>query len=429
GVRLPSICVFIGADGYAYPGIGYKCGYLLKRKKVLVVPRMPKLNLSRNIWVIESSCKLDRWWTKVPEIIPILVSWTRKAEFNKLEYFYELFHKAPIELALMKAKRQSSGTQLTMIILCGMPRGAHLFCIGGLYGEYLNKARQSRKTIEKFILVYVVERKVITLKNSIVEKEERLKKFGPQIEDLLQSTSEDESDTKVDTSPKETLKCTFGFSSRRLEQTATFLISSNSEMKISFRSLRKSIANITNSSTNKAFQISRAVTELVDFVKPHDLSFIVVDREYYCSRRLNDGIIMLELVACSIPWISEVQLCLEDDQDDLAEGADLVTCIKVIRIFIANAASKNMTIFQTDVKTAFLNGELKEEVYVTQLEGFVYLDHPTHVYRLKKALYGLKQASRAWYDTLSWFLLDNKFSKGAVHPTVFTQKAGKHIHV
>ncbi|GJW07599.1 retrovirus-related pol polyprotein from transposon TNT 1-94 [Tanacetum coccineum] len=80
-----------------------------------------------------------------------------------------------------------------------------------------------------------------------------------------------------------------------------------------------------------------------------------------------------------------------------------------------------------DVKTAFLNGELKEEVYVSQLEGFVDLDHLTHVYRLKKALYGLKQAPRAWHDTLSCFLLDNKFSKGAVDPTLFTRKTGKHI--
>ncbi|GJS57487.1 retrovirus-related pol polyprotein from transposon TNT 1-94 [Tanacetum coccineum] len=80
-----------------------------------------------------------------------------------------------------------------------------------------------------------------------------------------------------------------------------------------------------------------------------------------------------------------------------------------------------------DVKTAFLNGELKEEVYVSQPEGFVDPDHPTHVYRLKKALYGLKQAPRAWYDTLSRFLLDNKFSKGAVDPTLFTRKTGKHI--
>ncbi|GKB50689.1 retrovirus-related pol polyprotein from transposon TNT 1-94 [Tanacetum coccineum] len=63
--------------------------------------------------------------------------------------------------------------------------------------------------------------------------------------------------------------------------------------------------------------------------------------------------------------------------------------IKAIRIFIENAASKNMTINQMDVKTAFLNGELKEEVYVSQPEGFVDPDHPTHVYCLKKALYGL----------------------------------------
>ncbi|GKF29940.1 retrovirus-related pol polyprotein from transposon TNT 1-94 [Tanacetum coccineum] len=65
-----------------------------------------------------------------------------------------------------------------------------------------------------------------------------------------------------------------------------------------------------------------------------------------------------------------------------------------------------------DVKTAFLNGELKEEVYVRKPEGFVDPDHPTHFYRLNKAMYGLKQAPRAWYDTLSRFLLDNKFSKG-----------------
>ncbi|GKA70269.1 retrovirus-related pol polyprotein from transposon TNT 1-94 [Tanacetum coccineum] len=74
--------------------------------------------------------------------------------------------------------------------------------------------------------------------------------------------------------------------------------------------------------------------------------------------------------------------------------------IEAIRIFIANAANKNMTIYQMDVKTAFLNGELKEEVYVSQPDGFVDPDHPTYVYRLKKALYGLKWAPRAWYQAL-----------------------------
>nr|GEV57267.1 copia protein [Tanacetum cinerariifolium] len=75
-----------------------------------------------------------------------------------------------------------------------------------------------------------------------------------------------------------------------------------------------------------------------------------------------------------------------------------VARIEAIRIFIANARSRNITVYQMDVKTAFLNGELKEEVYVSQLEGFVDPDHPTHVDRLKKALYGLNQAPRAWYQ-------------------------------
>ncbi|GKB45670.1 retrovirus-related pol polyprotein from transposon TNT 1-94, partial [Tanacetum coccineum] len=74
---------------------------------------------------------------------------------------------------------------------------------------------------------------------------------------------------------------------------------------------------------------------------------------------------------------------------------------------------------QMDVKTAFLNGEQKEKVYVGQPKGFVDPDHPTHVYRLKKALYGLKQAPREWYNTLSRFLLENKFSKGVMDPTKY----------
>ncbi|GJY78790.1 retrovirus-related pol polyprotein from transposon TNT 1-94 [Tanacetum coccineum] len=112
---------------------------------------------------------------------------------------------------------------------------------------------------------------------------------------------------------------------------------------------------------------------------------------------------------------------------DFKESFAPVARIEAIRIFIANAANKNMTIYQMDVKTTFLNGELKEEVYVSQPEGFVDPDHPTHVYRLKKALHSLNQAPRVWNDTLSRFLLDNKFSKGAVDPTLFTQKTGKHI--
>ncbi|GKF11433.1 retrovirus-related pol polyprotein from transposon TNT 1-94, partial [Tanacetum coccineum] len=107
----------------------------------------------------------------------------------------------------------------------------------------------------------------------------------------------------------------------------------------------------------------------------------------------------------------------QDEGIDFEESFAPVARIEAIRIFIANVATKNMIIYQMDVKTAFLNGDLQEEVFVSQPEGFEDQDNPTHVYRLKKALYGLKQAPRAWYDTLSKFLLANNFFKGVVDPT------------
>ncbi|GJS91776.1 retrovirus-related pol polyprotein from transposon TNT 1-94 [Tanacetum coccineum] len=87
----------------------------------------------------------------------------------------------------------------------------------------------------------------------------------------------------------------------------------------------------------------------------------------------------------------------------------------------------NMIVYQMDVKTAFLNGILREEVYVSQPDGFVDQDNLNHVYKLKKALYGLKQAPRAWYDLLSKFLLSQEFSKGTVDPTLFIRRQGKDI--
>ncbi|GKB58816.1 retrovirus-related pol polyprotein from transposon TNT 1-94 [Tanacetum coccineum] len=80
-----------------------------------------------------------------------------------------------------------------------------------------------------------------------------------------------------------------------------------------------------------------------------------------------------------------------------------------------------------DVKTKFLNGILREEVYVSQPDGFVNQDNLNHVYKLKKALNGLKQAPRAWYDLLSKFLLSQEFSKGTMDPTLFIRRQGKDI--
>ncbi|GJR95182.1 retrovirus-related pol polyprotein from transposon TNT 1-94 [Tanacetum coccineum] len=104
-----------------------------------------------------------------------------------------------------------------------------------------------------------------------------------------------------------------------------------------------------------------------------------------------------------------------------------VARLDAIRIFLAYAAHMNMIVYQMDVNTAFLNGILREEVYVSQPDRFVDQDNPNHVYKLKKALYGLKQAPRAWYDLLSKFLLSQEFSKGTVDPTLFIRRQGKDI--
>ncbi|GKD63109.1 retrovirus-related pol polyprotein from transposon TNT 1-94, partial [Tanacetum coccineum] len=104
-----------------------------------------------------------------------------------------------------------------------------------------------------------------------------------------------------------------------------------------------------------------------------------------------------------------------------------VARLEAVQIFLVFAAHMNMIVYQMDVKTAFLNGILCKEVYVSQLDGFVDPDNPNHVCKLKKALYGLKQAPRAWYDLLLSFLLSQGFSKGMVDPTLFISRKGLQI--
>nr|GFA19678.1 hypothetical protein [Tanacetum cinerariifolium] len=117
----------------------------------------------------------------------------------------------------------------------------------------------------------------------------------------------------------------------------------------------------------------------------------------------------------------------QEEGIDFEESFAPVARLEAIQIFLAYATHKNMVVYQMDVKTAFLNGNLREDVYVSQPDGFVDPDNPNHVYKLKKALYGLKQAPRAWYDMLSSFLLSQEFSKGSVDPTLFIRKNGNDL--
>ncbi|WJX24547.1 hypothetical protein P8452_13641 [Trifolium repens] len=104
-----------------------------------------------------------------------------------------------------------------------------------------------------------------------------------------------------------------------------------------------------------------------------------------------------------------------------------VARLEAIRLLLSYAVNNGITLYQMDVKSAFLNGVISEEVYVKQPPGFEDLKNPDYVYKLKKSLYGLKQAPRAWYERLSNFLLENGFQKGQIDNTLFRKTSKKDI--
>nr|GEX94092.1 hypothetical protein [Tanacetum cinerariifolium] len=117
----------------------------------------------------------------------------------------------------------------------------------------------------------------------------------------------------------------------------------------------------------------------------------------------------------------------QEEGIDFEESFTPVSRLEAILIFVAYVAHKSFLIYQMDVKTEFLNGPLKEEVYVAQPDGFVDPDHPEKAYRLRKALYRLKQAPREWYDELSQFLISKGFTRGTIGLTLFTISYGEDI--
>jgi hypothetical protein len=106
-----------------------------------------------------------------------------------------------------------------------------------------------------------------------------------------------------------------------------------------------------------------------------------------------------------------------------------VARLESIHLLLAYATHHGFKLYQIDVKSAFLNGPIKEEVYVEQPPGFESEEHPNHVYKLHKTLYGLKQEPRAWYEYLRDFLIENDFRIGNTDSTLFTRKMGKDLFV
>nr|GEX86511.1 retrovirus-related Pol polyprotein from transposon TNT 1-94 [Tanacetum cinerariifolium] len=166
------------------------------------------------------------------------------------------------------------------------------------------------------------------------------------------------------------------------------------------------------------------------WTKDHPLHKIIGDPK--SSVRTKGQLAKLCLFSCLLSSIepANVAKALRDADwvsIDYDETFAPVTRIEAIRLFLVYATHNDFTVFQIDVKIAFLNGILKEEVYVGQPPGFFSKQYLDHVYALDKALYGLKQAPRAWYDVLLQFLIESGFQKGSIDTTLFIKKKRKHI--
>ena len=142
-------------------------------------------------------------------------------------------------------------------------------------------------------------------------------------------------------------------------------------------------------------------------------------RWVYRNKQDDSGVIVrnkARLVVCGFRQVEGL---------DYTEVYAPVARLEAIRIFLVYASYMNFTVFQMDVKTAFLYGKVKEEIYVDQPPGFVDSKYPNHVYKLDKALYGLHQAPRARYATLTKHFLEHGYTRGTIYQTLFIKHVDK----
>nr|GFC45717.1 retrovirus-related Pol polyprotein from transposon TNT 1-94 [Tanacetum cinerariifolium] len=242
---------------------------------------------------------------------------------------------------------------------------------------------------------------------------------------------------------------------QKSSSSASYVPPSRNDWDLLFQPLFDELLNPPTSVVNQAAEVIAPIAEVIPQVDDDSTgspSSTTVDQDAPSPKAMQEELHEFErlevwelvprpdkVMVITLKWIYKVKLdelggilknkarlvargYRQEEGIDFEESFAPVTRLEAIRIFLAYAAHKNMVVYQMDVKTAFLNGNLREEVYVSQPDGFVDLDNPNHVYKLKKALYGLKQAPRAWNDMLSSFLLSQDFSKGSVDPTLFIRR-------
>ena len=157
--------------------------------------------------------------------------------------------------------------------------------------------------------------------------------------------------------------------------------------------------------------------------RPKECRNVIGTKWIFKNKQDENGIVMRNKARLVAQGFSQVEGI------DYGETYAPVARLESIRILLAYASHHNFKLQQMDVKSAFLNGPLKELVYVKQPPGFEDPDFPNHVYKLDKALYGLKQAPRAWYEHLRELLFDRGFEVGLIDPTLFTKKVDGELFI
>ncbi|GJY57792.1 retrovirus-related pol polyprotein from transposon TNT 1-94 [Tanacetum coccineum] len=161
---------------------------------------------------------------------------------------------------------------------------------------------------------------------------------------------------------------------------------------------------------------------LDDYSEPKNVNEALKDESWIIAMQEE-----LNLFVANDVWELVAQYYNQQDGIDYDETYASVARLEFIRILLAYACALDFKLFQMDVKSAFLNSFINEEVYVAQPPGFIEFEKPDHVYKLKKALYGLKQEPKAWYDRLKDFLIKHEYKMGMVDNTLFTKKKSSNL--
>ncbi|GJX18892.1 putative ribonuclease H-like domain-containing protein [Tanacetum coccineum] len=209
-----------------------------------------------------------------------------------------------------------------------------------------------------------------------------------------------------------------------LEATNADLFGDETEMDMSNLNASYQVHTTPNTIIHKDYSLNHVIGDIQSGEEPKrvtkalsDPSWVEAMQEELLQNKKDERGIVIENKARLV-----AQGYTQEKGIDYDEVFAPVARIEAIRLFLAYASFMGFMVYQMDVKSAFLYGQIEEEVYVCQPLSFEDPDNPDKVYKVVKALYGLHQAPRAWYETLAKYLLDNGFHRGKIDQTLFIKK-------